>query len=70
MFLNYVVDKQIKRTIRNVNKQNKHSNTPTNKKTFIKLFYRNQMHFNYKLDENILETLIKRNILSTVPNKK
>ena len=28
------------------------------------------MHYNYKLDENILKTLIKRNILPTDPNKK
>ena len=29
-FPNYIVDEQIKRTIRNVNQQNKHCNTPTN----------------------------------------
>ena len=28
------------------------------------------MHYNYKLDENILKTLIQRNIHSTDPNKK
>ena len=33
-------------------------------------FYRKQMHYNYKLDEKILKTLIQRNILSTDPNKK
>ena len=27
------------------------------------------MHYNYKLDENILKTLIQRNILTTDPNK-
>ena len=31
-------------------------------------FYRNQMHYNYKLDKNILKTLILRNILPTDPN--
>ena len=68
-FPNYILDKQIKRTIRNVSKQNKHCNFPTNKQTFIKHFYCNQMHYNYKLCENILKTLIKRNILSAEPKK-
>ena len=27
------------------------------------------MHYSYKLDKNILKTLIKRNILPTDPNK-
>ena len=33
------------------------------------IFYRNQMHYNYKLDENISKTLVQRNILHTDPNK-
>ena len=41
---------------------------PVNK--HIKIFYRNQMHYNYKSDEEILKTLIHRNILPTDPNKK
>ena len=45
-------------------------NTATIQPTLIKLFYRKQMHYNYKLHENILKTFIKRNILSTDPNKK
>ena len=28
------------------------------------------MHYNYKLDENLLKTLIKRNILPSDPNKR
>ena len=39
-------------------------------KNIIKLFYRNQMHHNYELDENILKTLIKRRIFPTDPDKK
>ena len=31
---------------------------------------RNQMHYNNELDENILKTLIKRNILPTNPDKR
>ena len=57
--------------IKNVNQQNKHCTTPPSQQTFIKLFfYRNQMHYNYKLDEKILKTLIHRNIFHTDPNKK
>ena len=44
--------------------------TPPRQQIYIKLFYRNQMHYNYKSDEKILETLIHRNILPTDPNKK
>ena len=68
-FPNYIVDEQIKCIIKNVSQQNKHWNTPTNKQKFIKLFYRKQMHYNYKLDENIFKMLMKRNILPTDPKK-
>ena len=54
--------------IKNVNQQNKHCIIPPSQQTYI--FYRNQMHFNYKSDEKILKTLIHRNILPTDPNKK
>ena len=70
VFPNYIVDEQIKRMIKNVNQQNKHCTTPPSQQTYIKLFYRNQMHYNYKSDEKILKTLIHRNILPTDPNKK
>ena len=56
--------------IKNVNQQNKHSTTPPSQQTYIKLFYHNQMHYNYKSDEKILKTLIHRNIRPTDPNKK
>ena len=56
--------------IKNVNQQNKYCITPSSQQTYIKLFYRNQMHYNYKSDEKILKTLIHRNILPTDPNKK
>ena len=55
--------------IKNVNQQKKHCTTPPSQQTFIKPFYSNQMHYNYKLDENILKTFIQRNILPTNPNK-
>ena len=52
------------------NQQNKQCTTPSSQQTYIKLFYRNQMHYNYKSDEKILKTLIYKNILHTDPNKK
>ena len=69
-FTNYIVDEQIKCMIKNVNQQNKHCTTPPSQQTYIKLCYCNQMHYNYKLDEKILKTLIHKNILPTDPNKK
>ena len=38
-FPNYIVDKQIKRMIKNVNQQNKYCTTPPCQKTYIKPFY-------------------------------
>ena len=68
-FPNYIVHEQIKCKIKNVNQQNKHCTIPPSQQTYIKLFDRNQMHYNYKSDEKILKTLIHRNILPTDPNK-
>ena len=42
---------------------------PINKK-LSNFFYRIQMYYYYKLDENIFKSLIKRNILPTDRNKK
>ena len=66
----YIVDEQIKRMIKNVNQQNKHCTTTLSQQTYIRLFYRYQMHYNYKSDEKILKTLIHRHTLPTDPNKK
>ena len=46
------------------------TNTPPSQQAFIKFFKCNQMHCNYKLDENILKSLIQRNVLPTDTNKK
>ena len=56
--------------IKNVNQQNEHCTTPPSQQTYIKLYYPNQMHYNYKSDEKMLKTLIHRNILPTDPSKK
>ena len=61
-FPNYIVDEQIKRMIKNVNQQNKQCTTPSSQQTYIKLFYRNQMHYNYKSDEKFkTSNLVIRN---------
>ena len=49
----YTVEEQIKQIIKNVNQENKHCTTPPSQQTYIKHFYRNQMHYNYKSDEKI-----------------
>ena len=49
---------------------NKQCTTPSSQETFVRLFYRNQMHYYYKSDEKICKTLIHKNILPTDPNKK
>ena len=43
-FPNYIVDEQIKCTLKNISPQNKQCNTLPNKQAFIKLFYCNQMN--------------------------
>ena len=53
-----------------MSQQNKLRNILPSQLTFIKVFYRNQMQYNYKWDENILKTLIQRNMLPTDPNKR
>ena len=64
-FTCYIVDEQIKRIIKNVSQQNKHCTIPSSQQTSIKLFHRNRMHYNYKIDKNILKTFIQRNIILT-----
>ena len=69
-FSNYIVDEQTNRMIEYVNQQKEHCTTPPSQEKFIKLFYRNQMYYNYKSDEKIFKKSIQRNILPTDPNKK
>ena len=38
-FPNYIVDEQIKRTIKNVNQQNKHCTTPPSQQTYMQTFF-------------------------------
>ena len=52
-----------------VNKLNTITLHPANKH-LSNFFWRNQIHYNYKLDENVLKTLIPIKILLTDPKKK
>ena len=64
-FLHKVVDQQIKLYLHNIHKNNNIiNNNNTNR---INLYYRNQMHYNYKLDEQAITNIIKRHIK---PNEK
>ena len=66
-FSNYIDDAQIKHRIKNFSQQNKYSTQST---SIYPTFYQNQMLYTYKVDENMLKTLIKRNMLPIDPNKK
>ena len=56
-FPNHIVDRQIKHAIKNINSNYKGNNTTNNPK-HIKLFFHNQMHIHYKLNEIALKNLI------------
>ena len=59
---------QLKMSANEINTSTLH---PINKhQSNIFFFYRNQMYYNYILNENIWKTLSIRNILPTEPNKK
>ena len=47
---------KLKHTMKNFSQQSKHCNILSDKQTFIKLFYCNQMHYNYELDENEVDS--------------
>ena len=56
-FPNEIVNQQIKLYLQNIHQNN---NTTNNNK--INLYYRNQMHYNYKLDKQAITNIIKRHI--------
>ena len=59
-FPNKLVDQQIKLYLQNINKNNNITNN--NNTNRINLYYRNQMHYNYKLDKQAIINIIKRHI--------
>ena len=65
-YSNTLVDKQISKFLNS--KLNINSTEP--KKSTIDVYYQNQMHGNYKLDERILKNIISDNTTSTQPDNK
>ena len=59
-FPDELVNLQIKLEVQNINKSNNSINT--NNTNRINLYYRNQMHYNYKLDEQAITNIIKTHI--------
>ena len=59
-FPNYLIDEQIKLMINNTNKINDKNYVTHNNYNHINLFYCNQVHLNFKLDEKILKNIIHR----------
>ena len=53
------MDQQIKLDLENIHKNNAPNNNNTNR---INLDYRNQIHYNYKLDEQAITNIIKRHL--------
>ena len=59
-FPNKLVNQQINLYLQNINKNNNPTNI--NNTDRINLYYRNQMHSNYKLDKQAIINMIKRHI--------
>ena len=59
-FPNKLVDQQIKLYLQNINKNN--NTTNNNNTNRINLYYRNQMYYNYKSDEQAITNIIKRHL--------
>ena len=57
-FSNKLVDQQIKLYLQNINKNNNTTNR-------INLYYRNQMHYNSKLDKQAITNIIEKQNLSS-----
>ena len=62
-FPNKLIDQQIKLYLHNIHKNNNTINYDNINR--INLYYRNQMHYNFKLDEQVKVNIIKRHIKPT-----
>ena len=68
-FPKYIVDTEIKYSINNTEQHN--IDNTLNYKQSINLYYKTQFHNNYKIDEQILKKIIKKNIsLLILPKRK
>ena len=66
-FPQYLVQREIKKMLVKYNENKENVET---KMGSIKLFYQNQMNDGYKMDEKVLNKIIKDNVKSTDPEKK
>ena len=66
-FANKIIDQQIKQYLHNIHKNSNNNNNNTNR---INLYYKNQMHKNYKVDEHAITNIIHRYIKPTEPPKQ
>ena len=64
-YTNSLVDEQINKFL-----SRKFNQSPIENSCKIKLYYQNQMHTNYKIDEKILRNIIKSNVICTDPSNK
>ena len=64
----YIVDTEIEQLINKPEQPNIDKNQ--NHKQSINLYYKNQFHSNYKIDEHIFKKIIHGNVLPTDPAKK
>ena len=67
-FPNYIVDTKIKQFINKPEQPN--IDNSLNHKQSINLYYKNQFHSNYKIDEQIFKNLIHKNVPPTHATKK
>ena len=65
-YSNHMIDTQIRKFLN----QTHSSESIETKKETIDLFYHNQMHRNYKIDERVLTDIIHNNVSSINPDKK
>ena len=67
-FPNNLIDQQIKQYLHNIHKNSNNSNS--NNTNRINLYYKNQMHKNYKVDKQVISNIIHWHIKPTEPQKQ
>ena len=67
-FPNKLINQQIKLYLHNIHKYSNNNNK--NNANRINLYYKNKMHKNYKLNEQVITNIIHRHIKPTEPQKQ
>ena len=65
---NKIIDQQIKQYLHNIHKNSNNNNT--NNSNRINLHYENQMHKNYKVDEQVITNIKHRHIKPIEPQQQ